>query len=100
MSIAAQYLVTAVIGVKGTNVTYSPEYCRVPGYPRANTLREDSLVDSLVRDAIGPGKRSAAGTAGGRPLAWDGCAGHCRPCAAGGSARGPARPTRPVRLPQ
>ena len=30
----------------------------------------------------------------GRPLAWDGCAGHCRPCAAGGSARGPARPGR------
>jgi hypothetical protein len=34
----------------------------------------------LVQDAIGAGKRSAAGAAGRRPQAWDGCAGHCRPC--------------------
>ena len=32
----------------------------------------------------------------GRPLAWDGCAGHCRPCAAGGSAPGPAGPADPA----
>jgi hypothetical protein len=51
MSMTAQYLATAVIGVKGTNVTSWPEYSKVPGYPRANTLQEDSLVDSLVRDA-------------------------------------------------
>ena len=38
MSITAQYLATAVIEVKGTNVTSWPEYSRVPGYPRANTL--------------------------------------------------------------
>ena len=53
MFIAAQYLVTAVIGVKGTNVTSWPESSRFPDYPRANTLREDSLAGSLVRDAIG-----------------------------------------------
>ena len=77
MSITAQYLATAVIGVKGTNLTSWPESSRVPGYPRANTLQEDSLADSLERDASGPGKRSAAGTAGRRPQAWNRCAGHC-----------------------
>ena len=56
MSITARYLATAVIGVKGTNVTSWPESSRVPGYPRAGTLQEDSLVDSLERDAIGAWK--------------------------------------------
>ena len=46
----------------------------------------------LVRDAIGPGKRSAAGTAGGRPLAWDGCAVIADPARSAGRP-GPARPT-------
>jgi hypothetical protein len=61
MSITAQYLATAVIGVKGTNVTSRPESSRVPGYPRASTLQEDSLVDSLERDAIGPWKALSRG---------------------------------------
>gem|GEM_PF-1327286 len=61
MSITAQYPVTAVIGVKGTNVTSWPESSRFPGYPRANTLQEDSLVDSLVRDAIGAWKELSRG---------------------------------------
>ena len=66
MSITAQYLATAVIGVKGTNVTSWPESSRVPGYPRADTLQEDSLqedsrVDSLERDAIGAWKALSRG---------------------------------------
>ena len=61
MSITAQYLATAVIGVKGTNVTSWPESSRVPGYPRANTLQEDSLAGSLERDAIGAWKALSRG---------------------------------------
>ena len=61
MSITAQYHVTAVIGVKGTNVTSCPESSRVPGYPRANTLQEDSPVDSLAQDAIGAWKALSRG---------------------------------------
>ena len=34
---------------------------RFPGDPRANTLRQDSLVDSLVRDAIGTWKALSRG---------------------------------------
>jgi len=56
MSLTARYLATAVIGVKGTNVTSRPEPSRVPGYPRANTLQKDSLVDSLKRGATGAWK--------------------------------------------
>ena len=61
MSITAQYLATALIGVKGTNVTSWPEPGRVPGYPRANTLQEDSLAGSPVRDAIGAWKALSRG---------------------------------------
>jgi hypothetical protein len=61
MSMTAKYLVTAVIGVKGTNVTSWPESSGVPGYPRANTLQEDSLAGSLVRDAIGARKALSRG---------------------------------------
>jgi hypothetical protein len=61
MSITAQYLATAVIGVKGTNVTSWPESSRVPGYPRANTLQEDSLAGSLERGAIGVWKALSRG---------------------------------------
>jgi len=61
MSITAQYPVTAVIGVKGTNVTSWPESSRFPGYPRADTLQEDSLAGSLVRDAIGAWKALSRG---------------------------------------
>src|SRR4029077_5453316 len=92
----ARYLVTAVIGVKGTNVISWPESSRVPGYPRANTLREDSLAGSLVRDAIG-GLQSAqprAPPGGGR---WRGTdapviADPARP--AGQLAAPPGRPGR------
>jgi hypothetical protein len=69
MSITAQYLATAVIEVKGTNVTSWPESSRVPGYPRANTLQEASLAGSLERDAIGAWKALSRG--------------HCRETAAG-----------------
>src|SRR6266702_7873356 len=61
MSITAQYLATAVIGVKGTNATSWPESSRVPGYPRANTLQEDSLAGSLERDATGAWKALSRG---------------------------------------
>src|SRR5262249_10780932 len=89
------YLATAVIGVKGTNLTSWPESSRVPGYPRANTLQEDSLADSLERDASGPGRRSAAGTAGRRPQAWNRCAGIADPARPAGQLA--ARPGRPDR---
>jgi hypothetical protein len=61
MSITAQYLATAVIGVKETNVTSWPESSKVPGDPRANTLQEDSPADSPVRDAIGARKAPSRG---------------------------------------
>jgi hypothetical protein len=61
MPITAQYLVTAVIGVNGTSVTSRPESSRFPGYPRANTLREDSLAGSLAPDAIAACKAPSRG---------------------------------------
>jgi len=61
MSVTAQYLATAVIGVKGTTLTSRPPSSKVPGYPRANTLQEDSLADSLARDAIGAWKALSRG---------------------------------------
>ena len=97
MSITAQYLAGAVIGVKGTNVTSWPEFSRVPGYPRANTLQEDSLSGSLVRDAIGAWKALSRGHR------WETVAGVGRMCRSlpilrGGRAA--CGPTRPVRSPQ
>ena len=56
MPVTARYLATAVIGVKGTSVTSWPEPSRVPGYPRASTLREDSPAGSLERGATGAWK--------------------------------------------
>ena len=100
MSITAQHLATAVIGVKGTNVTSWPQYSRVPGYPRANTLREDSLVDPLVQDAIGAWKalgrghrREAAAGVGRMRRSLPTLRGRRDSC-------GPARPARSVRSPQ
>jgi hypothetical protein len=61
MSITAQYLVPAVIGVKGTSVTSWPESSRVPGYPRANTLQGGLACRSLVQDAIGAWKALSRG---------------------------------------
>jgi hypothetical protein len=95
-----RHLATAVIGSRGPtslldrSTAGSPATCE-----RTRSGRTRSSIPRC-KTPSGPGKRSAAGTAGRRPQVWDRCAGHRRPCAAGGTACGPTRAARPVRSPQ
>jgi len=95
MSITAQYLALRDRG-QGTNVSSWPESSRVPGYPRATRLQEDSLAGSLERGAIGVWKALSRGHRRETAAGVDGCA----VIAGLRGRRDSLRPGRPVRSPQ